>query len=176
METENHKDLIMKMKRFPFHCWMMLFSVPLCLILLSVSSVFPAEGMWTFDNLPAAALQEKYGFTPSPEWLEHVRPASVRLGGGSGSFVSPDGLVLTNHHVASDQIQKLSTPERDHVKNGFLAGSREEEIPCPDMEANVLAGMRNVTARVAASVRPGMSDMEALEARRAEITRIEKES
>jgi len=135
------------------------------------------EGMWTFDNPPLAQLKERYGFTPTREWLDHIRLSSVRFSdGGSGAFVSPHGLVLTNHHVALTQLQKLSTPERDYVRDGFYARTRREELKCPDLALDVLVHMEDVTARVHASVRPGMSEREAFEARRAEIARIERES
>jgi hypothetical protein len=133
--------------------------------------------MWTFDNLPIKMLQEKYGFTPTAEWLDHIRLSSVRFNdGGSGSFVSASGLVLTNHHVAAGQLQKLSTPKRDILKNGFYAATRAAELKCPDLELNVLSSMENVTERVRAAVKPGQNDQQALEARRAEISRIEKDS
>lgn len=135
------------------------------------------EGMWTFDNPPLRQLLERYGFQPSQEWLDHIRLASLRfMDGGSGSFISPRGLILTNHHVAMGQLQKMSTAERDYVATGFYARSLAEEIPCPDLEINVLVSMEDVTARVQAAVKEGMSDAEALRARQAEIARIEKES
>ncbi len=135
------------------------------------------EGMWTFDNPPAKLLQDRYGFTPTQEWLDHVRLSSIRFNdGGSGSFVSPRGLALTNHHVALGQLQKVSTPDKDYVKDGFLAHSEAEEMKCPDLELNVLESMENVTARVLGVVKPGMSDKDALDARKAEIAKIEKES
>ena len=82
------------------------------------------EGMWTFDNIPVKQLQQKYGFTPTQQWLDHVRLASVRLNdGGSGSFISPDGLLLTNHHVARGQLQKSSTPEHNYIRDGFYAAT-----------------------------------------------------
>ena len=104
------------------------------------------EGMWTFDNPPVLQLKEKYGFEPTAQWLEHLRLASVRLNdGGSGSFVSPDGLLLTNHHVAAGQIQKLSTRDRNLSELGFYARTTAEELKCPDLEINVLVGVENVT-------------------------------
>ena len=91
---------------------------------LSVTAI-AEEGMWTFDNPPLKLLKQKYGFAPTKEWLDHVRLSSVRLNdGGSGSFVSPDGLLLTNHHVARGQLQKNSTPEHDYIANGFYARHR----------------------------------------------------
>ena len=97
------------------------------------------EGMWTFDNPPLKQLQGRYGFTPSKEWLDHVRLSSVRFNdGGSGSFVSPPGLALTNHHVALGKLQKVSTAEKDYAKNGFYARTQDEELKCPDLELNVL--------------------------------------
>ena len=135
------------------------------------------EGMWTFDNLPLKTLKDKYAFAPTPEWLDHIRLSSVRFNdGGSGSFVSGNGLVLTNHHVAAGQLQKLSTPKRDYLKEGFYAATRVQELKCPDLELNVLASIENVTERVRAAVKPGQNDQQALDARRAEISRIEKES
>jgi len=133
------------------------------------------EGMWTLDNMPLKQLKEKYGFEPTPTWLEHIRLASVRVGdGGSGSFVSPNGLVLTNHHVALGQLQKVSTPQKNYVNDGFYAASAAEELPCPDLELNVLISMENVTAKVLASVKKGMDPVKALEAKKAAIAEIER--
>jgi hypothetical protein len=133
--------------------------------------------MWTFDNPPLKLLKEKYGFTPTQAWLDHVRLSSVRFNdGGSGSFVSPNGLVLTNHHVALGQLQKISSKEKDYVATGFYARTPAEELKSTDLELNVLMSMENVTSRVVASVKPGMSEQEALKARKAELAKIEKES
>lgn len=145
-------------------------------IFLGAAAV-PDEGMWTFDNPPLKQLKERYGFTPTQEWLEHVRLSSVRFSdGGSGSFVSPTGLVLTNHHVALGQLQKVSSPQKDYVKDGFYAKTQAEELKCPDLELNVLMSMENVTERMRGVVKAGMSDKLALETRKAEIAKIEKES
>jgi len=141
------------------------------------SPLLAEEGMWTFDNPPLKQLKERYKFEPTKEWLEHVRLSSVRFNdGGSGSFVSPHGLTLTNHHVALGQLQKISTAEKDYVKNGFFAATLEEEVKCPDLELNVLVSMEEVTARVQSAVKKGMSGEEAFKARKAEMARIEKES
>lgn len=112
------------------------------------------EGMWTFDNPPTKLLKERYGFTPTPEWLEHVRLSSVRFNdGGSGSFVSPHGLVLTNHHVALGQLQKMSSKEKDYVKDGFYARTQAEEKKSTDLELNVLVALEDVSARVLGAVK-----------------------
>ncbi|HEY8559480.1 MAG TPA: S46 family peptidase [Pyrinomonadaceae bacterium] len=134
------------------------------------------EGMWTFDNLPLKLWKERYNFEPTPEWIDNVRLASVRLEGGSGSFVSPDGLIITNQHVAAGQLAKLSTKERDLVKNGFYARTQADELKTPDMEANVLVSFENVTERVQSAAKAGASDRDANAQRRQTITAIEKES
>ena len=135
------------------------------------------EGMWTFDNLPTKLLKDRYGFTPTPQWVEHLQRASVRLNdGGSGAFVSAGGLVLTNHHVALGQLQKMSTARKDYVKEGFFAGTPADEIKCPDLEANVLVSMENVTERVRKAVDPDASDKEQNAQRKSEISRVTKES
>src|ERR1700753_975414 len=103
------------------------------------------EGMWPFDNPPAKQLKELYNFTPTQQWLDHVRLSSVRLNdGGSGSFVSPHGLLMTNHHVASGQLAKLSSADHDYNKTGFYARKESEEIKLPDLEINVLESLENV--------------------------------
>ena len=141
------------------------------------------EGMWTFDNPPLRQWKERYGFEPAPGWLERLRLASARLaevgtttGGGSGAFVSPEGLVATNQHVGGAQLAKLSTPERDIVKNGFYARTRAEELRCPDYEVSVLVSYEDVTARVQGAVRKGATPAEASAQRQAEIAAVEKES
>ncbi|GIW93837.1 MAG: hypothetical protein KatS3mg110_1878 [Pirellulaceae bacterium] len=135
------------------------------------------EGMWLFNNLPKQLLRERYGFEPSDEWAQHVMLASVRFStGGSASFVSSRGLVITNHHVGSDVLQKLSTPERNYYRDGFYAKTLEEELPAPDLELNQLVSIEDVTERVRAAVRPEMSPAEAAAARRAAMATIEKES
>lgn len=135
------------------------------------------EGMWTFDNLPIKLLKERYDFTPKQDWIDHLRLASVRFNdGGSGAFVSKNGLVLTNHHVALGQLQKMSTPKKDYVKEGFFAKTLKDEIACPDLEVNVLVSMENVTERVLAAVNQKSSDKEQNEQRKGEIARITKDS
>jgi len=148
-------------------------------VTMLVTAVFasPDEGMWTFDNPPVKQLMEKYGFKPTQEWLDHVRLASVRfMDGGSGSFVSPDGLVMTNHHVAVGQLQKISTAEKNYVATGFYAPAYKDELKSSDLEVNVLISMEDVTSRVKSVVKEGMSAQDALKAREAVIAEIEKES
>ncbi len=150
--------------------------IGLCLLagMLTVSARAD-EGMWTFDNPPLKILKEKYNFTPDAAWLEKLRLASVRfMDGGSGSFVSARGLVLTNHHVAVGQLQKMSSAEHDYVAAGFYAKTPEEEIKCPDLELNILEQMENVTDKVLA-VAKGLKGEAAVKARDAEKARLEKE-
>ena len=135
------------------------------------------EGMWTFDNPPVKQLKDKYNFTPREQWLDHIRLSSVRFNdGGSGSFVSPNGLVITNHHVALGQLQKISNAQRDYVRDGFYAKTQAEEPKAPDLELNVLVSMENVTSRVQGAVKPGTTEKQALDARKAEQAKIQKES
>lgn len=149
----------------------------LLVCLLPAIYVRADEGMWSFNNPPTKILQEKYHFQPAPEWLDHVQKSSVRFdNGGSGSFVSADGLVMTNHHVGAGCLQKLSTKDKDYVANGFDAKSNAEEPPCPDLELNVLMSIEDVTARVSGAVQSGMDGAAAEKARRAEMNKIEKES
>ena len=147
------------------------------LLLAVLPAVRADEGMWLFTKPPVRQVKEKYGFEITPAWLEHLQKSSVRFGnGGSGSFVSANGLILTNHHVGSGMIEKLSTAERDLLKHGFYANTAEDELKCPDLELNVLTSIEDVTERVNAAVKADQPPAEAADARRAVIAAIEKES
>jgi len=162
----------------------MKFRKSLCALILALFSLqtfqFTAladEGMWPFNNVPRAEIKRKYGFDITDEWLHKVQMASVRFNnGGSGSFVSGDGLVLTNYHIVEDIVNEVSTPEKDLAKEGFVAQSRANEIKAPSLELNVLMSIEDVTARVNDAVKTGMSDADAFAARRAESAKIEAES
>jgi hypothetical protein len=146
------------------------------LLVISASSASADEGMWLFNQPPTKQLKEKYGIEPTAAWLEHLQKSAVRFNsGGSGSFVSAQGLVMTNHHVGADALQKLSTADRDLLKTGFHAKSHSEEMKCVDLELNVLMHIQNVTERVNAAVKEGQPPAEAQLARRAVINTIEKE-
>src|SRR6266404_3975492 len=156
----------------------------LCAVILALFSLqtlnFTAladEGMWTFNNVPRAEIKRKYGFDITDEWLKKVQLASVRFNnGGSGSFVSPNGLVLTNYHIVEDIVNEVSTPQKDLEKEDFVARTPAEEIKAPSLERNVLVSIEDVTTRVNGAVKPGISDAQAFAARRAEISAIEGES
>jgi len=146
-------------------------------LLLLCALALPAvadEGMWLFNQFPKDQVQEKYGFEVTDQFLENLRLASMRIGGGSGAFVSPSGLIFTNQYVASDCISKVSSAQHDYVKDGFYAATRQEELKCPDLEANVLVGMEDVTSQVKDADKDGVKAAEALQKRNAAIARIEK--
>jgi hypothetical protein len=154
-----------------------LAAIASCGLLLGCMPLRSDEGMWTFDNPPTKQLEAKYHFTPTREWLDHVRLSCVRLNdGGSGSFVSPHGLLLTNHHVARGQLQKNSTAEHDFVKNGFYAATPGQEMKSPDLEVNVLVSMEDVTAKVQAALKGAKNTEEEFAKRKSMIADIERES
>ncbi len=135
------------------------------------------EGFWLFNAPPLNQLQEKYHFKPDPAWLEHIQKSTVRFyGEGTGSFVSPDGLVITNHHVGADSLQKFGTAEHNYIRDGFYAATPAEEKRCYDLELNVLESIEDVTSRVNAAVLPSANPEEALAARRKAMAEIEQES
>ncbi|WP_051748936.1 S46 family peptidase [Nevskia soli] len=143
--------------------------------LLPLAAAHAAEGMWTLDKLPAKDLQARYGFTPDAAWVQHAQRSSLRLAGGcSGSFVSPDGLVLTNHHCVRECVQQLSTAKKNFVADGFYAKEQKDEVLCPTIELNRLDEISDVTARVKKAT-SGLQGAAFSKAQKAEQSKIEAE-
>ena len=156
------------MKRF--------FSVCLALCFLFSTVASADEGMWLYNEAPKDKIKAKYGFELTQQWLDHVRLSSVRFNnGGSGSFVSADGLTFTNHHVGAGCVQQLSSEGHDYIKTGFYAKTQAEEAKCPNLELNELVGIEDVTDKVNAGVKPEMSAADAGQAQRAAMSQIEKD-
>jgi hypothetical protein len=156
---------------------MRVITVTLLLQTLLCCSTYGDEGMWLFNALPKDKLQKQHGFTVTDDWAEHVRLSSVRFNsGGSASFISSNGLVLTNHHVASETLYKLSTAERNIASDGYYAASMEDELKAPDLELNQLVSIEDVTAKVNAAVKPNMAAADASKARQAAMAGIEQAS
>ncbi len=154
-----------------------LFIYLLALISIIGATIVRAdEGMWLYNAFPSELVQKQYGFLPTQQWLDHLRLSSVRFNnGGSGSFVSADGLAFTNHHVGADCIGKLATSGADYMKTGFYAKTRAEETKCPDLELNVLVAIEDVSAKVKAAAPASMSTANAGQAQRSAMSAIEKD-
>src|SRR5262245_257893 len=154
----------------------LLLLVGLCMA-VPLTALPAGEGMWLFTNPPKKLLKEKYNFDKDQAWYDHVMKSSVRFNsGGSGSFVSADGLVMTNHHVGADALEKMSDEKNNYLRDGFHAKTREGEKKCLDLELNVLQQIEDVTERVNAAIKPDMKPDEAFKARRGVVAQIEKES
>ena len=154
--------------------------LPLLAILLAAVVFIGApraeEGFWPYNSIPKAAIKAKYGFDVTDAWLNHLQLSSVKFPGGTGSVVSPNGLMLTNHHIAlSAALQRLSTPEKDLVKNGFYAPTLADELKVPNMTVRILQTIEDVTAKITAAVTPGMTPQEAATARQKAIDAITAE-
>jgi len=156
------------MKRF--------FSLVLACAFVYSTAASADEGMWLYNEPPKDRVKATYGFELTPQWLDHLRLSSVRFNnGGSGSFVSPDGLTFTNHHVGAACVQQLSTEGHDFIKAGFYAKTQAEEAKCPNLELNQLVGIEDVTNKINAGVKPGMSAAESGAAQRAAMSQVEKD-
>ena len=134
------------------------------------------EGMWLLNRFPAAEVKKKFGVNLTDAFMDHLRLSSVRFNsGGSGSFVSADGMLFTNHHVGADCIYKVSSKDHDYMKDGFLAKSQTDEKACPDLEVNILLRIESVTDKVNAGVTDSTAPADANRARRANIAKLESE-
>src|SRR4051812_8212608 len=145
-------------------------------VVLSALTARADEGMWTYDNFPSKKVQQKYGFAPDGKWLAEAQLSSVRLAGGcSGSFVSPEGLVMTNHHCAHSCIEQLSTKEKDFVAQGFYAPTAENEVKCPEIELNQLVQISDITAQIQGATKGLKPGKEFNDKRKAAMAAVEKD-
>src|SRR5437868_2920584 len=152
--------------------FMILLACTFCMSKLALAD----EGMWLYNAPPKDKIRAKYGFDVTQQWLDHVRLSSVRFNnGGSGSFVSPDGLTFTNHHVGAGCVQQLSTEGHDYIKTGFYAKTEADEAKCPNLELNQLVGIEDVTDKINAGIKPEMSTAEIGAAQRAAMSQVEKD-
>src|SRR5271168_894913 len=145
----------------------------LALACLAVLPVFADEGMWTFDNFPSSTVKQRYGADITPAWLDHVRLSTIRLTNCTASFISPAGLMLTNHHCVESCLAQLSSKEQSVVELGFAAPARSSEQRCPEQLADVLVGTENVTDIVVKAV-TGLNDTAANDARKRALTTLEQ--
>jgi hypothetical protein len=153
-----------------------LLTILLSCAFFSSTFVLADEGMWLYNAAPKDQIKAKYRFELTQEWLDHVRLSSVRFNnGGSGSFVSPDGLTFTNHHVGAACVQQLSAEGHDYIKTGFYANTQAEEAKCPNLELNQLVAIEDVTSKINAGVKSGMSAAQSGQAQRAAMSEVEKE-
>ena len=156
------------MKRF----WSILLACAFVFSNLAVAD----EGMWLYNAPPTAKIKATYGFELTQAWLDHVRLSSVRFNnGGSGSFVSADGLTFTNHHVGAACVQQISTEGHDYIKTGFYAKTQAEEVKCPSLELNQLVGIEDVTAKINAGVKADMSAAAIGQAQRSAMSQVEQD-
>jgi hypothetical protein len=146
------------------------YAISLCAILLLANLAAAEEGMWLYNAVPKDKLTTLYGFAPTQQWLDHMRLSSVKFGGGSGSFVSPNGLLMTNHHIGAGCINAISTATKDYMKTGFYAATQAEEVKCPNMTVQVLEGIEEITDKVNAATK----DVAPAEAAAAQRTAINK--
>src|SRR4029450_10162918 len=150
----------------PFSNLPKLISIVIACLISATTATRADEGMWLFSAPPLKQLKEKYQFEPTPQWLEHLQKSSVRFNSGaSGSFVSANGLAITNHHVGLDTLQKISSEKNNYVRDGFYAKTQAEEPRATDLELNVLMSIEDVTARVTAALKTGLSADQAAAAR-----------
>jgi len=148
-----------------------------CVSLGPLMNLQADEGMWLLNEPPRKLLKDKYAFDLTDAWLERAQLGSVRFNsGGSGSFVSADGLIVTNHHIGADSLQKLGPKDHDYLKEGYHARTRQQELKCPDLELNVLQSIEDVTDKINAAVKPEMTPAQAFAARKAVMAVLEKES
>ncbi|MDR2643997.1 MAG: S46 family peptidase [Planctomycetaceae bacterium] len=163
---------VLRRQVLTFICYTALF----LLTVLSLSVLCADEGMWLFEsNSVTAQVKEKYGFNMTDDWMEHIFKSSTRFGrSGSASFVSPNGLIMTNHHVGAAQLQMHSTPENDMLKNGFYAKTLSDEIPCKGLECIVMDSVKDITDELE-KITTGLQPEAAAKARREAISKIEQE-
>src|SRR3954470_8484938 len=142
-------------------------------VTLAACAAHADEGMWTFHNPPSQLIAQKYGVTITPEWLERVRLSTVRLSNCTASFVSPNGLILTNFHCSWGCLDEHSTKDKSLLLDGYLAETREKEVRCQTQVADILQSYEDITAKIAAATK-GLSDQDANDARKKALTQLEQ--
>jgi Peptidase S46 len=140
---------------------------------LLAAPAFADEGMWTYHDFPEAKIKQQFGVDISQAWLERARSATVRLSGCTASFVSPNGLILTNHHCADSCLDENSTSAQNLERDGFLARTRDKELHCTTQIADVLMATENITDKITAGTR-NLASQAANEARKKLLTQLEQ--
>lgn len=137
---------------------------------------FDSGKMWTFDYPPVKYFERTYGFTPDEKWFDNARLSALRLSGCSASFISSDGLVMTNHHCARYALDKVNKPGEDLPDSGFYAPTLNDERRVDGMYADQLISMKDVTAEVQEAFERGKTDEEKVAERNREIQKLQKDA